>query len=180
VTALRHHWSAVPIALRADGGFAIPALYAACEQHGISDTSGLIPNRRLEWAASPLLVAAPYQRDQTGAGHVRFVGEVRYQADSWPQPRRVVSKAEVLAAGINPRCVVTNRPDPPEALYDAYGERGETQHWITDLQRACAADRLSGHGFWTNQLRLLLHATACWLLDTERRWLCAQPVARMQ
>lgn len=180
VAAVRQCWPEVPIELRADGGFAVPALYAYCEQHGLAYTIGLIPNARLDWAATPLLVAAQLYRDQTGLAHVRFVGELIYQAGSWPQPRRVVYKAEVMAAGTNTRFVVTNRPGPPEALYDDYVARGETENWIKDLKRACAADRLSCHGFWANQFRLLLHAAAYWLLDTVRRWLCAQQVARMQ
>jgi hypothetical protein len=179
VTAIRQTWPAVAIELRADGGFAVPALYDYCEQQGLHYTIGLIPNARLEWAAVPLLVAAQLYRDQTGLGHVRFVGELSYQAGSWTQPRRVVYKAEVMAAGTNTRFVVTNRTEPPEALYDAYVDRGETENWIKDLKRACAADRLSCHSFWANQFRLLLHAAAYWLLDTVRRWLCAQQVARM-
>jgi hypothetical protein len=112
VTALRHGWSDVPIEVWADGGFAVPALYAYCEQHGLDYTIGLIPNARLAWAATPLLVAAQYQRDQTGGEHVRFVGELSYQADSWAQPRRVAYKAEVMVAGTNMRFVVTTRSDP--------------------------------------------------------------------
>lgn len=180
VQALRQQWPTVPIELRADGGFAVPALYDYCEQHGITYTIGLLPNPRLEWAAIPLLVAAQYQRDRSGAEHVRFVSELAYQADSWPQPRRVVYKAEVMPAGTNTRFVVTTRSDPPAALYDWYTDRGETENWIKDLKRACAADRLSCHGFWANPFRLLLHAAAYWLLDTLRRWLCGQQVARMQ
>jgi hypothetical protein len=34
--------------------------------------------------------------------------------------------------------------------------------------------------FWANQLRLLLHAAAYWLLDTVRRWLAAAGAARRQ
>jgi len=180
VTAIRQCWPDVPIELRADGGFAVPALYDYCEQHHITYTIGLISNARLEWAAIPLLVAAQYQRDRLAVAHVRFVSALRYQAESWPQPRRVVYKAEVMAAGTNTRFVVTNRDDPAEALYDAYVDRGETENWIKDLKRACAADRLSCHGFWANQFRLLLHAAAYWLLDTVRRWLCALHTPRMQ
>ena len=63
------------------------------------------------------------------------------------------------------------RTDAPEALYAWYTGRGETENWIKDLKLACFADRLSCHGFWANQFRLLLHAAAYWLLDTLRRWL---------
>ncbi len=38
---------------------------------------------------------------------------------------------------------------------------------------------MSCHRFWANQVRLLLHAAAYWLLDTLRRWLVAAHVAPM-
>src|SRR5262249_23130617 len=44
VAALRGRWPHVAIALRADSGFAIPALYAYCEREGIDYTIGLAPN----------------------------------------------------------------------------------------------------------------------------------------
>jgi Transposase DDE domain group 1 len=39
---------------------------------------------------------------------------------------------------------------------------------------------LSDCRFWANQFRLLLHAAAYWLLDTLRRWLCAQGYPPLQ
>lgn len=179
-TAVRARWPAVVLEIRADGGFAVPDLYDYCEQASITYTIGLIPNARLEWLAIPLLVAAQYQRDCTGVEKVRLVSEIRYQASSWTHARRVVVKAEALPKGTNTRFVVTNRTDASDHLYDWYVERGETENWIKDLKRACAADRLSCHGFWANQFRLLLHAAAYWLLDTVRRWLGTVAVPRMQ
>ncbi|HEX6818545.1 MAG TPA: IS1380 family transposase, partial [Ktedonobacterales bacterium] len=54
VAAIRTRWPHVAIALRADSGFAIPALYAYCEREGIDYTIGLAPNSRLETLAAPL------------------------------------------------------------------------------------------------------------------------------
>ncbi len=179
-TAMRARWPDVALEIRADGGFAVPELYAFCEAAGITYTIGLIPNARLEWQAIPLQVAAQYRRDVTGEAKVRFVSELDYQAGSWQQVRRVVYKAEATEQGTNTRFVVANRSDPPQQLYDWYVGRGETENWIKDLKRSCWADRLSCHGFWANQFRLLLHAAAYWLLDTLRRWLGERNVPRMQ
>jgi hypothetical protein len=179
VRALRARWPGVAIEVRADSGFAVPALYAFCEAHGLDYTIGLVPNPRLEAVAAPLLATALAQQATTGE-KVRLAGETRYQAGSWPHPRRVVYKAEALAEGPNTRFVVTTRRDPPLALYDFYVDRGEPELWIKDLKRACFADRLSDHRFVANQFRLFLHAAAYWLLDTLRRWLVAAGVARLQ
>jgi hypothetical protein len=180
VRAVRERWPEVSIELRMDSGGAVPAIYEWCEQEGIAYTSGLITNPRLTDLAAPLVAAARQQRAETGAEKVRLLGETRYQADSWEQPRRVVIKAEALPKGPNTRFVVTTRTDPPDALYDWYVDRGAGENWIKDLKVACFADRLSDHRFWANQVRLLLHAAAYWLLDTVRRWLAACAVPRMQ
>ncbi len=179
VAAVRARWPGVAIEVRADSGFAVPALYDYCEAEGIAYTLGLGRNDRLTALAAPLQAEAAQQHTATGA-KVRLLGEVTYQAKTWPHPRRVVVKAEVLAKGPNTRFVVTSRKDPPESLYAWYTARGETENWIKDLKAGCCADRLSCHRFGANQFRLLLHAAAYWLLDTVRRWLRAVGVARMQ
>jgi hypothetical protein len=166
VRRFRQRWPDVTIELRADSGFAIPALYDYCEREGVTYTIGLIPNERLESVAAPLLAEAIQQQTGTGEPKARLAGETSYQAGSWPYPRRVVFKAEALPKGPNTRFVVTNRADPPLDLYDWYVDRGEPELWIKDLKNACFADRLSCHRFWANQFRLLLHAAAYWLLDT--------------
>ena len=155
---LRAAWPAVPVELRADSGFAIPRLYAWCEANAVDSTIGLIPNPVLE----------------------RLAGEAPYQAASWPHPRRVVFKAEILLKGPNTRFVVTSRTDDPLAVYDRYVDRGAAENWIKDFKNALCGDRLSDHRFWANAFRLLLHAAAYWPLDHLRRWLLAAQAARLQ
>jgi hypothetical protein len=180
VRALRRRWDGVRIEIRADSGFAIPALYDFCEEQGIAYTIGLVTNPRLEALAAPLLAEAREQQAASGAEKVRLAGEALYQAESWQGPRRVVFKAEALAKGPNTRFVVTCREGEPMALYDWYVDRGEPEQWVKDLKCACFADRLSCHRFVANQFRLLLHAAAYWLLDTLRSWLLTAGIARMQ
>jgi Transposase DDE domain group 1 len=180
IAAIRARWPHVVIELRADSGFALPALYAYCEREQISYTIGLAPNTRLAALAAPLVEQAKQEHQQTGA-KVRLTAEGRYAADSWPHERRVVYKAEELEKGSNLRFVVTSRTDlAPLALYNWYVRRGEPELWIKDLKDACFADRLSCHRFWANQFRLLLHAAAYWLLDSLRRLLVQAGIARMQ
>lgn len=180
VRRLRQVWPSVTIELRADSGCATPRLYAWCEANALAYTIGLIPNARLEALAAPLLARAQAQSAAQEGAKVRLVEAAAYQAGSWPHPRRVVFKAEVLAKGPNTRFVITNRPDPPLAVYDFYVDRGPSENYIKDFKNALAADRLSDHRFWANQCRLLLHAAAYWLLDTLRRWLAGTEAARLQ
>src|SRR3954452_19260956 len=177
---LRAAWPDVPIEVRADSGFAVPRLFAWCEANGVGYTIGLIPNPVLEARAAPLLAEAQAQSAAQDGAKVRLAGETSYQAGSWPAPRRVVFKAEILQKGPNTRFVVTTRTDEPLALYDYYVDRGESENWIKDFKNALAADRPSDHRFWANAFRLLLHAAAFWLLDQLRRWLLAAQAARVQ
>jgi hypothetical protein len=177
---LRAAWPGVPVELRADSGFAVPRLYAWCDANAVDYTIGLIPNATLEAHAAPLLAEAEARSAEQSGAKVRPAGETAYQAGSWPTPRRVVFKAEVLEKGPNTRSVVTTRPDAPLALYDWYVDRGEPENWIKDFKNALAADRLSCHRFWANAFRLLLRAAAYWLLDQLRRWLLAAQAARLQ
>jgi hypothetical protein len=177
---LRAAWPAVAVELRADSGFATPRLYRWCEANAVGYTIGLIPNATLEARAAPRLAEARALSRAQGGAKVRLAGETVYRAGSWPHPRRVVFKAEVLEKGPNTRFVVTTRTDGPLAVYDWYVDRGEPENWIKDLKNALQADRLSDHRFWANAFRLLLHAAAYWLLDTLRRWLTAAQAARLQ
>ncbi len=179
VRALRARWPGVSVELRADSGFAVPALSAWCEAEGITYTIGLPTNARLQAVAAPLLAEAQRQHQHTGE-KVRLAGETAYAAASWPHERRVIYKAEALAKGPNTRFVVTSRTDAPLTLYNWYVQRGTPEQWIDDLKNGCFADRLSCHRFWANQFRLLLHAAAYWLLDTLRRWLLQAGLPRLQ
>jgi hypothetical protein len=53
VAALRARWPAVQIELRADSGFAVPALYDYCEHEAVAYAIGLPPNRRVRDLAAP-------------------------------------------------------------------------------------------------------------------------------
>jgi hypothetical protein len=180
VRRIRARWPDITIAIRADSGFAIPRMYAWCEANGVGYTIGLVPNPALERLAEPLVAQAQALSTLMAGAKVR-VADVRwYQAGSWPAPRRVVYKAEILEQGPNTRFVVTTRAHDPMELYDWYVDRGQAENWIKDYKNALAADRLSDHRFWANQFRLLLHAAAYWLMDRLRRWLATTEAARFQ
>ena len=178
VERLRHRWPEVEIELRADAGFAVPALYAYCEAEGITYTVGLITNPRLEEMARDLLAEAKEGYDRKGE-KVKLFCEGLYAAESWEHERRVIYKSEAMHKGTNTRFVVsTRRSDDPRELYEFYARRGESENWIKDLKLALKADRLSCHRFIANQFRLLLHAAGYWLMDALRRKLVASAARR--
>jgi hypothetical protein len=179
VGALRQRWPGVAIEIRADGGFAVPALYDYCEDEGISYTIALITNERLKEMGKDLLEEATQEHQRTDK-KARLFGEDLYGAASWEKERRVVYKAEAMEQGTNRRFVVSTRADGPKELYEFYACRGEAENWIKDFKVHMKADRLSCHRFIANQFRLLLHACAYWLMDALRRKLIEGGSLRMQ
>jgi hypothetical protein len=160
---------------RADGGFAQPELYHWCEDqaHRVDYEINLPTNSRLRALAAPYLEQVHAIYEETGEWQQVFAAE-QYQAQGWPQPRRVVIKAEVTVnergeTRDNPRFVVTNMSLPQARdLYEHYGDRGEMENRLKELKNDLQMDRTSCHRFVANQLRVLLHAAA-YLLHCELR-----------
>ena len=125
VARVRNRWPEAEIELRADAGFAVPALYDYCEREGITYTVGLITNPRLEELAGDLLEEAKrrYGDQPEPKEKVKLFREGRYQAGSWEHERRVVYKAEVMEQGTNTRFLVSTRKDGPKDLYEFYVKR---------------------------------------------------------
>ena len=181
VPRIRQRWPDVAIELRADSGFAIPALYDYCEAEHLGYTIGLVPNARLQAERAPAHGGddvAGHDGDGEGPLGRRNLISGRLVGDG--TTRRLQGGGLAQGPQHSLRGRPSRRPDPPEALYDWYVDRGEPELSIKDLKGACFADRLSCHRFWANQFRLLLHAAAYWLLDTLRRWLVQRGVPRMQ
>jgi hypothetical protein len=93
----------------------------------------------------------------------------------------VIGKAEVMAAGDNPRFVVTNLPAKgfkgeedrerflPQRLYEElYCARGDMENQLKQQVLDLQADRLSTHYLASNQLRLWLATFAYLLLERVR------------
>jgi hypothetical protein len=79
--------------LRADSGFAIPALHTWCEQEGMSYTIRLMINDRLEAIAASLLAEATQLQQETGQW-ARLAGEIQYGAGSWESERLIEALQE--------------------------------------------------------------------------------------
>jgi hypothetical protein len=174
---LRQAWPDVHIELRADSGFAVPAMYEACEQLGVQYTFGLKMNPVLQRESEVLLAQAVAEYERTGTKQ-RLFHSFEYQAGSWPHARRTIIKCEAHAAGTNRRAVVTNRPGAcvlPAATYDEYAERGESENRNKELKCGLAGDRLSDHRYLANLFRLYLHIAAHNLLVRLRRLVADPP-----
>jgi hypothetical protein len=180
VARLRAAFPETAIVFRGDAGMALPQVYAYCERAGVKYAISLPKNSRLLALADEDLAAAQAAFEETGE-KVRRFGEFTYAAESWPEERRVIVKAEVMAQGENPRFVVTTLPDSdPEAVYEFYIDRGEVENRIKELKNDLLSGRTSCHRFLANQFRLMLHAAAFVLIQGVRRLLAETEFARAQ
>ena len=171
VGRLRAAWPGVQIEVRGDAGFGVPWMYEACERLGLTYTFGLSSNAVLQARSAALLARAAEQYGQSRQPQ-RLFDQFLYQAGPWPHARQVVVKAEANAQGTNRRFLVTNRRGAalyPEATYDEYIQRGESENRNKELKRGLAGDRLSDHRFCANYFRLYLHSAALNLLVRLRQ-----------
>ena len=171
VGRLREVWPDVSIHIRADTGFAMPEIYETCERLQILYSIGFPMNQRLKKLSEPLQKQALEQYEATGEGQ-RLFDVCWYRAKTWPADRFVIYKAEAHSQGTNRRAVITNRPGAfvlPEAAYDAYADRGESENRNKELKCGLQADRLSDHRYFANLFRLYLHTLAYNLLVRLRR-----------
>src|SRR3954454_11343251 len=89
---------------------------------------------------------------------------------SWKCARRVSARIEASCNGLDIRYVVTNiARGSAEWLYDTlYCERGQAENLIKLHKSQLASDRTSCRSPLANQVRLLLHTAAYWLMLTVR------------
>jgi Transposase DDE domain group 1 len=169
LAALRRQWPTTHILVRGDSHFATPEVMEvmAHRQH-MDFVFGLAGNSVLLRHAAPVMqearrlfqqrtaVAKTY--GETPPPRTRLYEEFAYAAASWEQPWRVIVKAEVMAAGDNPRFVVTSlEAPPPQQVYeDLYCARGNCENDIKALKHDLHSDRTSATTFLANATRLLL------------------------
>jgi hypothetical protein len=181
VTRLRRAWPGVKITFRGDSGFCRWRLMRWCDRHDVGYVIGLARNKVLEKLGEPFLLQAKRQYEQTKQKQ-RIFTTFDYAAGTWDHARRVIHKAEHNSQGDNPRFIVTNQGEEPQALYDrVYCARGEMENRIKEQQLGLFAGRTSCHAFQANQLRLLLSSFAYTLIETLRRTaLAGTELARAQ
>ena len=101
---------------------------------------------------------------------MRGYAETRHRAKSWDRERRAIARIEATRLGLDIRFVVTNLDHgSPEWLYDSlYCARGQAENLIKLHKTQLASDRTSCRSAIANQVRLVLHTAAYWLMLAVR------------
>ena len=168
VRHIRRHWPETHITIRGDGHYGRPEVMAFCEAHGIDYVFGLPTNAVLR--ADPKIVAVAdacaVKRAEDNRVVLRTYAETRYGAKSWTCQRRVAARIEASTLGMDIRYVVTSlAAGSAEYIYDTlYCARGQAENLIKRHKTQLASDRTSCRLANANQMRLILHTAAYWLL----------------
>ena len=127
-------------------------------------------NERNEFKDIAAADACAVKRAQAQHPVLRNYVETRYGAKSWKCRRRVVARIEASTLGMDIRYVVTSLAEgSAEHIYDTlYCARGQAENLIKRHKSQLASDRTSCRSANANQMRLILHTAAYWLLHTLR------------
>jgi hypothetical protein len=121
---------------------------------------------------------------------VRACVDFEHRPKSWKQERRFLARIEVsfqetksshLTQATDIRYCVTSLKGDPDHLYEVYCARGQAENLIKLHKAQLASDRTSCHSATANQVRLVLHTAAYWLMHALRSRLPqTSPLARCE
>lgn len=180
VRRIRLHWPRTRLTIRGDSHYGRHEVMTWCESNGLDYVFGLSGNAVLDALVEPIADDVRVRRAEAQADAVRSFTETRYGAKSWQCQRRVAARIEATTRGLDIRYVVTNlRGGTAEWLYATlYCARGQAENLIKLHKEQLASDRTSCRQPLANQVRLILHTAAYWLLLGVRDAIPApQPLA---
>ena len=167
---IRQHWPTTRITFRGDSHYACPEVMSWCEANDISYIFGLAGTKPLAKKVEEEADAIRTERAVLDQDVVRGFAETKHRAGSWTRSRRVVVRIEATRLGCDHRYVVTNiKTGADEWLYDSlYCIRGQAENLIKFHKSQLASDRTSCRSPLANQVRLVLHTAAYWLVLAVR------------
>jgi hypothetical protein len=169
VRRIRRHWPGTRICWRGDSHYARREAMDWCEANGVDYVFGLAGNDVLHAQVRAVADDLCVHRAEAGQEKRRTWAEFRYAAKHWTKPRRVVARLEATTRGFDARYVVTTLAGSAEHLYETiYCARGQAENFIKLHKTQLASDRTSCQSPRANQVRLILHTAAYWLLHTLR------------
>src|SRR5262249_22175815 len=177
---IRQHWPNTRLIWRGDSHYGRVEVMEWAENNDTDYIFGLAGNNVLAALvareADHLHISHAFSSQEKMRRYTSFM----YQAGSWSHPRRVVARLEVsmqpdpnaegcMRQELDVRYVVTTLAGDPKALYEnEYCERGQMENLIKLHKAQLASDRPSCHSAVANQVRLVLHTAAFWLMAVVR------------
>ena len=182
VRRIRRHWPDTRIVFRGDSHYGRAEAMAWCEDNAVDYIFGLAGNARLDALAAEVADDLKVRRAEAGAEKLRAFTSFAYSAKSWHRERHVVARLEATTQGFDARYVVTSLEAQDRQLYEElYCIRGQAENLIKLHKVQLASGRTSCQSPVANQVRLVLHSAAYWLMLTLREAIpAASPLARCE
>ena len=169
IKRIRQRWPRVSILVRGDSHYGRDEAMTWCEANDVAYIFGLAGNATLAYMTQPVAEELRLRRAMHDSEKLRRCCALRYGAKSWPRQRHVVARVEATRLGLDIRYIVTSLAGTPAHLYeDVYCARGQAENYIKLHKTQLASDRTSCRDPRANQVRLILHGCAYWLLYTLR------------
>jgi hypothetical protein len=170
VRRIRMHWPTTIITIRGDSHYGRKEAMDWCDDNGVKYIFGLGPNKILAKKVFAKLHGVCVRRAVGQLDKVRGFTTTHYAAKSWSRPRRVLARLEATKKGADVRYIVTNlTKGTAQRLYEnVYCARGQAENLIKRHKSQLASDRTSCRSPLANQMRLILHTAAYWLMRTIR------------
>jgi Transposase DDE domain. len=140
---------------------------------------GLAGNAPLDAMVEETAAYLRFHHAVSSKAKLRTFANFMYQAGSWKRPRKVVARLECslqpvagetgMRQEVDIRYVVTSLKGSAQHLYqNVYCQRGQMENLIKLHKAQLASDRMSCHSATANQVRLVLHTAAFWLMHGVR------------
>jgi Transposase DDE domain group 1 len=178
---LRKHWPNTRIVWRGDGHYGRVEEMERAESDGTDYIFGLAGNPVLDALMAETADNLRFHHAKSHQAKLRTFASFFYQAGSWDRPRKVVARLECslqpdeegtttgMRQEVDIRYVVTSLKGSAQHLYeDVYCQRGQMENLIKLHKAQLASDRMSCHSATANQVRLVLHTAAFWLMHGVR------------
>ena len=180
---LRKHWPNTRIVWRGDGHYGRVEEMERAESDGTDYIFGFAGNPVLDALMAETADNLRFHHAESNQAKLRTYASFFYQAGSWDRPRKVVARlecslqpdtgGEITSTGmrqeVDIRYVVTSLKGSAQHLYeDVYCQRGQMENLIKLHKAQLASDRMSCHSATANQVRLVLHTAAFWLMHGVR------------
>jgi hypothetical protein len=179
---LRQHWRNTRIVWRGDSHYGRVEAMEWAENDGADYIFGLAGNAAVDALVAETADNLRFHHAKSSETKLRTYASFTYQASSWDRPRKVVARLECslrpdagegTATGmrqeVDIRYVVTSLEGSAQHLYEnVYCQRGQMENLIKLHKAQLASDRMSCHSATANQVRLVLHTAAFWLMHGVR------------
>lgn len=182
---IRRHWPATRIVWRGDSHYGRAEAMQWAESNGCGHVFGLQGNSVLEGLCAQAATTLRFRHLLSEDDKVRAFVSFPYQPKTWKHPRRIIARLEAslqpttdgaLTQEIDIRYVVTSLDGDPQYLYErVYCARGQAENLIKLHKAQLASDRTSCHSATANQVRLVLHTAAYWIMHALRA--CIPPTS---